>query len=891
MPAGARLICVAATSRGRLNPPLLMKPKLASIIVALIACSTAFAAMPSVYTSRPAGEFLLFDIAWYRGAFYGAADGGKIFVSPDGIQWKGIQTPVVDRLESIATTSAGLIVGRKRGGILFSSDGVEWIDHGELPGMAASSGELFVSGDYISLDGMNWYSSITGEQFLGEGALPEPDPQVFTISGQDAYLGSPGYARTAIHISSQDWPAMKVFALGSVYLGLDNGKVYRSGDLEEWVEVEGIALPPNGLISVGDAAFAASGEVKLATRDGAEWTDLSHLHLSPEIAFAEGVFYGLGSDGEELPTHVWLKSSDGLSWSAMDVSTPDAGSGYTINEIAASPDGIAAMLHRDAARSYTFIQEGAPAHEILFAPSGASEIHLVGEDPVFAVSDSEAFRLDSDGAWRKPESWRGGPTVFANDRFLSALDGELQISSDGANWQPVDAPDGYAENYGNFAIHSESGAAFWIRDWDAGLARSEDGLVWEQKTLPTNETEIESIFRFKGNVYLENGDSQQPGLYRSQNDGGSWTLAVTLSPQATVATTGARIGILRPDESGEPDALAFDVSTDGAAWTERAIPETTELELVATDDAFFLLGKSVWTSADGVAWTELLPHELRAASNGKRIVFYLDTIAFVELATIDLELSGLEAGEDSFRSGSDAAATVRLANRGDQPVAIPPGSTIRFVLSQRPRAWSPESLEEDAAFSASVPAVTLASGEFLDIATEHRLPRDLPSGDYFLAASFWSGATLKDGNASNDFAFSDSAEVAIALGQTYDQWAAIHLSDEGPGRDPFDDFDSDGDPNVAEYIFGAPFSSQASAYPIGVRIEDGDLVSVYALYNQANGFDFEAVFTRDGVEWSTAGIETKLIGSEQDLEIYESRSPLDESTEPLLLAVRIRFSQ
>lgn len=404
----------------------------------------------------------------------------------------------------------------------------------------------------------------------------------------------------------------------------------------QWVLFDDISAPFNDMLSDGDRMLGVGSEGLIAaSSDGAGWTRIPSGTGSSlfGILHTDAGYLAYGSAG------LVLTSPDGKAWTTRQ--TPPGtgmlqygayGNGtYVLIDnayrVITSKDGAAWTAAPKALtgaqgflRDFAFgagrflvvgdrsLQESADgmAWTDHSADANLSISHIVRGDSVFLASAAPAtgtagIYKSADGlAWtRIGGAFPCNVLRYSARGYLSAGPGRVDMSADGVTWTTAAA--GTTDAFYHVAAAKGGFAAA-----GSNLASSPDGKGW-------------TVRKF-GNHYSLNAVAYGNGRFVAVGD---WS-GMQMSPDGTLWTTLARPGsgffksvtfandlFVAAGESGR-----FATSPDGDTWTTDSVATTQDLGDIAYGSAGFVAVAynwpapsqgSVWGSADGKAWANLVP--------------------------------------------------------------------------------------------------------------------------------------------------------------------------------------------------------------------------------------------------------------------------------------------
>jgi hypothetical protein len=180
-----------------------------------------------------------------------------------------------------------------------------------------------------------------------------------------------------------------------------------------------------------------------------------------------------------------------------------------------------------------------------------------------------------------------------NEYFMLGEDGLLQTSQDGLTWVSK-----------NGGVRKSLSSVVWtgtqaVIVGDSGLIlTSADGIQWTSRTSGTNKP-LNAV-TWNGLLLVAVGAG---GTLLTSPDGLTWTMRPTGTTNNLVGVAASKTGALMA--VGDGGNVLF--SSNGEAWSFRKVADDTYLQSVLAADSLWLVGGlqgKIWTSADGLAWTQ-----------------------------------------------------------------------------------------------------------------------------------------------------------------------------------------------------------------------------------------------------------------------------------------------
>jgi hypothetical protein len=554
-----------------------------------------------------------------------------VWVSPDGTTWSRIIDDEVlggrfhEFMQSVVATDSGLI------------------------GVGGDGRDALV---WTSADGTSWSRvEPVGDEFTG-----------FVMN--DIAEGGPGFVAVGTIGGEQAEDLVK----GAVWVSADGMSWERIAFDEEAFglsQLEHVVNSPNGLVSFGFTCSEEScGPLTWTSTDGRAWTRRTPS-LPAESWIGRPT---VGGQGLVVPVRVGFDteavaaiygSTDGIRWEPTEVELSEFYS--SIQAIITSASGLVAVGYDGGDGAVWTSGDGlvwarVPDEAGVFAGrtilSAAAGPHglvaLGGRGHVWTSPDAATWnRVDTYALAIEEQSSSmaavtpGGPGLVAVGS--AGEDAAVWVSSDGQTWQRLaldgeDSRGSYMEDVaageiGLVAVGED------VRRSATGIWFSPDGLEW------TKAPYDESVFGGEGNhadgviesasgmavighYDLEEDDSYNDLAVWLSNNGLDWSRlphdeevfgAGTIEVDA-VTKLGSKIvamGMYLRDENAEdPDDGAVWVSETGTDWIRAPLPRSTFwLSTIGTFgsnlvvmgswcDVDWNCGTGMWTSADGLEWTE-----------------------------------------------------------------------------------------------------------------------------------------------------------------------------------------------------------------------------------------------------------------------------------------------
>ncbi len=363
---------------------------------------------------------------------------------------------------------------------------------------------------------------------------------------------------------------------GDTLFVVDNLLIYRSFDRgEHWTTLTGvpqywqyiaIAVSRNGHVffaaNTETTSLEVVGHIYHSTDAGVTWTDI--FPGAPAIwSFAitpEGRLIAGTSDG------VWMSPDEDGQWTQIGIPTG------TTMALAEAPNGtLVASTANGICRSTDGGQEWTMTH------------------PIRATDYSRSITVHPNGA------------IFAT----TPDSGTIRSTDNGLTWQSVHQ----LLSYRAPILASTSSGSVFIVGWNPGIIlRSDDvGQSWQPKTtgLPSSNPSSLLVSQL-GPLYV----SLFEGLFRSTNNGDSWTRISTLdslSDSRLVESPAGGLFLITYANWHDEEPVIYRSDDQGSHWYDikSTFPNYITSMLIDFNERF-IVGSStgVYTSTDGIHWQQ-----------------------------------------------------------------------------------------------------------------------------------------------------------------------------------------------------------------------------------------------------------------------------------------------
>lgn len=701
--------------------------------------SMSINAAPLIHSSPPLESFTTHDLIYYKGAYYAASDGGRIYISTDGKRWKKIQTPVLGRITSLAANEYAIVASHNGEGILYSKNGITWLNIGDYTTNSVTyHDDLFLTEDnsspVYSHDGLSWSSpnGSTAGTFTTDNA------------------GAPAAVTNM----------QKVLKIGPHYLGLATNRIHFSEDLKFWTDVS----PPDHSFEdieiINGIAFAKNhSSITHISGDGLNWIALGETFSDPLLSYSNGYYYALSYGSSANPQYTLIRSTNGIDWTPYGLAIKSNTYSPRFSHLVASEKGVVVTSQLDGSELY-YINESSVELVNLFKAiesSSGENIKLIGPNGRFASTSNASFEIDERGNWAPTETFIEKQTAYANGVYIGSWHFGEYRSYDGETWTQFSLPDWVREFDGAdvYSLFSEGDSAIWAKisysiinqngysERKYLYIRTTDGVNWS-KITPPDEDGIRNLFHLKGETFEINPWKENPTLYKFDETDGTWTSStISIERGYNFAQTRDYIATIV--------ATNIFVTSDGQNWSTHDLPTTQYTALLATNDAFYLTADQVWKSNNGKDWEVILPYQLYASAEGNRIIFYDDNYQIIETSLNDLAIVDAIVSSKEYAVGDQIEIQTTLSNKGTSTLTWPANSDLAFTFSNSTDSWSLSTPESGFSGTTPIPFTTLEPGESKQLSFEITVPNSIDPDSYYLSLYIEDKLVSKDGNVSNDY--------------------------------------------------------------------------------------------------------------------------------------------
>jgi hypothetical protein len=668
----------------------------------------------------------------------GAAIDATVDLAAAASPWAKAQEGLPSMYASAVGPSGYVAVGRN-GTIVTSATGVTWTTRRQgapletLWAVTYGRGLFVAAGDrsrrpffLTSPNGVAWTErSLEVSHRLHLEDIAYGNGRFVAVGGDDD--------EHAVAITSSDgvtWTTHRVEARGGLFLALafGNGTFVGVASAEVLTSPDGVTWTPQPLpfdafitdvIYDGSGFVACGSENTFTSPDGASWS----VHPQEPGFFANRMAAGAGVITAVGPHFIQTSLDGGVTWTDRSAVPRRNGESREYQTVAYGKKGFVTHGFNGTVltspNGEVWTSRTAPASRYWTGvTSGDGYFCAVGRDGAVALS-TDGVRWTNQGGF-DPQGRIGiEPTsiVWGNGLFVVVDDlGLAYTSPDCARWSTSD-PGGGAWLFEDVS----HGDGFFVAvgqdvSTDAALiAVSVDGSHWQRRDVGLDAS-LESVAHGDGR-WLAVGSRQEDGAFQaliSDDSGLTWTPGTTSNPPPDVFSD----VIHTP---GVFTAVGFSVwtSPDGLDWTQRFESDRFLFGVAYGDGRFRAVGSGgLYASTDGVNWAPEVGVTGRSQSriafdaNLKRFVAAGDSVitytpSALPGGTVRFSASSYTVGEGPggrtakitvLRSGSlgdasvDYATSPGSANVGDYRSAA---GTLRFLRGERVKSFTVEILDDD----------------------------------------------------------------------------------------------------------------------------------------------------------------------------------------------------
>jgi photosystem II stability/assembly factor-like uncharacterized protein len=478
--------------------------------------------------------------------FAGTMIGGLYRSEDDGSTWafSGLSERSIFK---IAKSSSGTIYAGTDGGLYRSiNNGTTWLQiatviptNGSVEDIAIAGETIFVltaRGIYKSIDdGLNWTVSVqrSSSDTPTYGHLNVKDDKIFHVNDYLGVFMSDDNGVTWDHLVAAGLPATPNFEDlvvhdNLLYCAIPGSGIFYSNDGLTWT-ASNTGLTNNfiyTLYSNGSTLFTATGyQVFRSINDGATWTEEGRVESR-----SVGAFLSTGSEmlAGAMGVGIYRSADNGTTWSFSSSGLRNT----NVNAVAVAGSALLAGTTRTGI--YRSLDDGANWTNVL---NGEINSFFIDGAKIYAASTGRVARSDDNGVtWLDKYSGMDtnqGLYVYSITKkgtklFAATNKGIYTSVTNGDSWTllPFGPTPRQIVVLGNYIFVATA----------EGLFRSgDDGANWTQIATTLPSTFILSIAAVDASLFITDGSGS---LYRSQDNGNTWTLSLQAISAKTLVKAG-----------------------------------------------------------------------------------------------------------------------------------------------------------------------------------------------------------------------------------------------------------------------------------------------------------------------------------------------------------------
>ena len=556
---------------------------LACVILIHFQCAAGLFEQWRWVNPKPQGNPLL-GVTAHKTGFVAVGFSGTILHSPNGMDWRMVESGTRSNLYGIASSGRTLVA---RGWTTLASedDGTSWrrVGTNVPPGDTAvwGNGIFVTAGGGVNGQGGIW-SSTNGISWARTHQLSQGADDVISFAyGNGRFVGVTLFGRVCVSTNGTNWSEQSAFPR-LLRITFGDGK---------FVGYEGT--------SFGDSIYSST--------NGVVW--VNHYFSSFQssgVAFANGrvVLVGLGFTSTSTNWQTWANRvpfSASLyavvGTSNLFVTVGNGGAiftstnGFDWQSRMQSPHGSQSAGYGSTAVAY--------GQDRFIVPT----TYLGGPGPYLASTNGSDWSVHE---W--PEASAVRDVIFAGGRFVAVGAGPVFVSTNGTQWQSRHLP--VSDNLGGITY----GNSRYVAIGSGGSAyRSSDAATWSTHPVGSSMNDV----AYGNGRFIAVGNN---GRRATSLDGASWILGIPPSIPHLLGIAHGQGVFVAVGDTG-----TILTTVDFATWEPRLAPTFGRLNDVGyAAGTFVAVGYDVdghgiiLTSTNGIAWTA---HESYAYQNLEAITF------------------------------------------------------------------------------------------------------------------------------------------------------------------------------------------------------------------------------------------------------------------------------
>lgn len=382
---------------------------------------------------------------------------------------------------------------------------------------------------------------------------------------------------------------------GNTLFAATNFDLYTSADQGlNWIA----AKIPNSYISPQDFAFRNNDAFIAATKGVYKSTDQG-LSLTQLFAVTDDYLKCIAVKGNTIfvgGANAFYRSvDDGKSWTKINIATPPQQ--LFMNDLELKGDSLFASTQE---AFYLSTNDGDNWTKI--NQTDISFYQLVRlKNTLLTVSNGIHFSTDEGKNWSDTKLSANSITVDNYIAYATGIDG-IYSSSNGINWSKI-ANFTFKEHYGALTV---SGSKFYVATQSGIYMSTDAGATWNFSSKGIHALEVLEMVQSASTIYA----STLRGLMASTDEGESWK---NLTPGIAVSALKIIGNTLYVGTYLDNPGIMF--STDnGLTWTHSNKKfEQYVFDFLAVDKTIFAAtSHNIYTSTDGIKWTDVSEDEINA---------------------------------------------------------------------------------------------------------------------------------------------------------------------------------------------------------------------------------------------------------------------------------------
>ncbi|MCH6256266.1 hypothetical protein MLD52_06885 [Puniceicoccaceae bacterium K14] len=644
---------------------------------------------------------------------------------------------------------------------------------------SSSSGEstlsIIINGELVDT------LQIDSRQYTFQPTSPGRYEITITIETADGKTAQDTIVVNSIPISSTDQIHENakfndaIFFKGAFYLASDGGQAHISQDGINWSIIQTPVYYDltsiheiGGNLVIGFQDYFGvdySNRGILFSADGVTWKTVEGFNSGQLVKSNDFLFSYNSQSGHlvSLDGFTWYSINTGNSVTSNQTTTLDSfdwapyfdltnRESYPPNNVTvSSPKGTLTIHPETTYRKFEgteiYVQGNTDAEVIDEFPL------TVSGDEIIIATTSRTFNIrQNDGSWLEtPKPGGADYPVYANGVFLARDHKTLFRSTGGETWDEIPWNDVFGnENPSIHRIIPEGDRAFRILaniDGTEVVARSVDGVNWTT-IQQSNISEPERVILFNDKLIAPKSISGDVHAIESTDFGETWNIIDSLGNDLNYpVNTETAAAFL------ELSSNSIYISTNGENWSKHSLPVSGEYVLTATNSTFYLHGPSLWSSTNGIDWTNLNSTPVSAITTLNEVFFHNSDGVLIDFSKEDIAIIDPQFTDKEYGIGDVVTISATIKNSGLTTIPALIDKKITYTLANETNRWSLDISENGIQKQQNASIPELASGDTHTISISYTIPENLQPGNYFLSLHIDSNTIQNDGNLSNNHFF------------------------------------------------------------------------------------------------------------------------------------------